>query len=225
MKKKMPLLLAALLLVSCGSMPKIIFNESGQNTAACPAPFIKEKYRFVHAIEASVAGEAGGAIIGVTIVDPALRLVSCAIMTVEGLVLFQAESGKSLRVIKAMHPFDSKEFAGNLIADIKLIFFAPAGELEKAGKTEEGATVCRYRQQDGRRVDVMSDGRGNSEINLYSSWKNLQRRILLTPSGGSPYQRIELQARETVNYSLIMTLIEAQPVEGDTAQDESKSQE
>jgi len=42
-------------------------------------------------------------IIGVTLADPSTRFVSCAIITAEGMVLFEAESGQdTLKVNRAL---------------------------------------------------------------------------------------------------------------------------
>jgi len=44
-------------------------------------------------------------------------------------VLFEAEAGLGkLKVNRALPPFDSEDFAKNMIEDIKLIFFTPEGK-------------------------------------------------------------------------------------------------
>jgi hypothetical protein len=109
-------------------------SPAEENNLTCPSPFLKERYRLVHAIETRVAGKTQSAIIGVTLADPDTRFVSCAIMTAEGMVLFEAESDPGmLRVDRALPPFDSMDFAKNMIQDIKLIFFAPEGKIQKKG--------------------------------------------------------------------------------------------
>ena len=125
------LILTALLLASCQTLPAInsILPQAGSKDSVCPSPFLKESYRLVHAVEVRMAGDTGGAIIGITVADPATRFVSCAIMTAEGMVLFEAEATPLLKVIRALPPFDSKNFAENMINDIKLIFFAPEGNI------------------------------------------------------------------------------------------------
>jgi hypothetical protein len=68
-------------------------------------PFLKEKYRLVHSIENRMFGETQSVIIGVTLADPSTRVISCAIMTAEGMVLFEAESGPgTLKVNRALPP-------------------------------------------------------------------------------------------------------------------------
>lgn len=82
----------------------------------------------VHAIETRMAGNTQSAIIGVTLADPSTRSISCAIVTVEGMVLFDGESGSDgMKINRALPPFDSEDFAKNMIEDIKMIFFHRKG--------------------------------------------------------------------------------------------------
>ena len=221
------LILTALLLTSCQTLPAInsILPQVGSKDAVCPSPFLKEPYRLMHAIEVRMAGDTGGAIIGITVADPATRFVSCAIMTVEGMVLFEAEATPLLKVIRALPPFDSKNFAENMINDIKLIFFTPEGNIETKGTLPDGANICRWQEKSGDWIDVIARRPEGIEINRYSAYGSWQRKILLISAAENVYQRIELKAKETFNYSLIMTLIEAEPIEGDLQKERTKGSE
>ena len=216
--KGIPLLILTIFLLSCQTLPLINAPVSPANEKAltCPSPFLKEKYRLVHAIETRVAGDTQSAIIGVTLADPSTRFISCAIMTAEGIVLFEAESGPgALKVTRALPPFDSMDFAKNMIEDIKLIFFAPEGKIQKKDNLPDGAAVCRYLEENGDWIDVITDKSEGTAIKRYSSAGILKRQVKFNKTTGNIYQSIELQANETLNYSLLMTLIEAQPVEGE----------
>lgn len=167
----------------------------------------------VHAIEIQMAGDLRSIIIGVTLADPSTRSVSCAIMTAEGMTLFEAESGPdALKVNRALPPFDSADFAKNMMENIKLIFFSPEGKLQTKGNLPDGAAVCRYSEENGNWIDVIAKKSEGPEIKRYSSSGILKQRIRFNKTAGNIYQRIELQANEQFNYSLLMTLIEAQPV-------------
>jgi hypothetical protein len=191
-------------------------SPANEKALTCPSPFLKEKYRLVHAIETRVSGKTQSAIIGVTLADPSTRFISCAIMTAEGIVLFEAESGPgALKVTRALPPFDSMDFAKNMIEDIKLIFFAPEGKIQKKDNLPDGAAVCRYLEENGDWIDVITDKSEGTAIKRYSSAGILKRQVKFNKTTGNIYQSIELQANETLNYSLLMTLIEAQPVEGE----------
>lgn len=221
--KGTPLLILTIFLLSCQTLPLINSSVSPAEEKAftCPSPFLKEKNRLVHAIEIRVAGKTQSAIIGVTLADPNTRLVSCAIMTVEGMVLFEAESGPSaLRVDRALPPFDSMDFAKNMIEDIKLIFFAPEGKIQKKGNLPDGTTACRYHKENGDWIDVITDKSEGIAIKRYTSDGILKRQIKFDKTSANIFQSIELQANETFNYSLLMTLIEAEPVKNELLQKE-----
>ena len=190
---------------------------------SCPSPFLQEKYRLIHAIESSVSGRLQGTMIGITVADPVHRQVSCAIMSAEGMVMFEAEaSPDSLKINRALPPLDSASFARDMIDDIMLIFFRPEGKLEKAGYLEDGSIVCRYQAQDGGQIDVITSRQGKTVIRRYTSHGALQRKITLRDAPVKPYEHIELQAGGLVDYSLIMNLIESQPVDNDLPLEEIK---
>lgn len=202
-------------LASCSTMPVITAPtlSAAQKNLTCPSPFLKERYQLIHAIEINAAGIAQGAIIGVTVADPSNRFVSCAIMTAEGMVLLEAQSeGEKLIIHRALPPFDSGDFAKNLIDDIRLIYFNPQGLLQKRGNLPDGSTACRWQEENGNFIDVIAGE--STEIKKYSACGSLKRHIRLTQKAGNPYSIIELQGSEMVDYTLLMTLIEAQPAEG-----------
>ena len=215
--KYISLLIGIFFIASCSIIPVITSPRlsAANNNLTCPSPFLKEKTQLIHAIEINAAGNAQGAIIGITVVDPSTLFVSCAIMTAEGMVLLEAESsGEKLTVHRALPPFDSGDFAKNLIDDIRLIYFNPQGLLQKKGNLPDGSTACRWQEGNGNFIDVIAGKPGSAEINKYSEGGSLKRHIKLTQQAGNPYSIIELQGSEMLDYTLLMTLIEAQPADG-----------
>lgn len=210
------LVLIVLFLVSCQTLP--VINSDTQRAesknSVCPSPFLKEPYRLVHTIEAHVAGKTQGAIIGVTLVDPGTRYVSCAIMTAEGMVLLEARAAPELEVIRALPPFNSPDFAKNMIEDIKLIFLAPESDVQAKGILSNGARICRRQAKSGEWIDVVAKNPEEMEIDKYSDHGRLQRRIKLNPTADNFFQNIELEAKEVFDYSLKMTMVEAEPLKG-----------
>lgn len=167
----------------------------------------------MHTIETRMAGKTRNVIIGVTLVDPASRSISCAVLTAEGMVLFEAESTpEGLKITRALPPFDSKSFAQNMVEDIRLVFLEPQGKLQDRGLLSFGERVCRYLKANGDWIDVTQTEAQKTEIKRYTSSGTLKRQITFDVAGNDIYQRINLQAKETFDYSLMMTLIEAQPV-------------
>lgn len=204
------------LLASCQTLPVINapLPSKGKDALICPSPFLKEKYLLIHAIEVHMAGDIRSSIIGITLADPASGTVSCAIMTAEGMVLFEADAEAGLlNVRRALPPFDSANFAKNMIDDIKLIFLSPEGKIYQKGTFPDGANVCRWREENRGWIDVSAHQQGNIDIRRYSTGGALKRHVRFNNKAGENiYQSIELHAKELSNYSLLMTLIEAQPV-------------
>lgn len=214
--KCISVLILTVFLLSCQTLPVINspISAVNENSLTCPSPFLKGKYRLVHSIENLMFGETQSVIIGVTLADPSTRVISCAIMTAEGMVLFEAESSPdTLKVNRALPPFDSEGFAKNVIEDIKLIFFTPDGKLQVKGTLSDGATACRYKEENGDWVDVINGRVEGTAIRRYSPGGILKRHIKFNRAAGNIYQNIELQAYETFNYSLLMNLIDSQPLE------------
>jgi len=194
-------------------MPPVKTPSVLTENLSCPHPFLREKTSFVHAIEVHAAGKIRSAVIGVTVADPLARSLSCAIVTAEGMVLFEAEEmGGLLNVRRAMPPFDAEDFAGSMLADIKLLFFAPEGTIHKRGVLPDGKFVCRWKELEGDWVDVFGDCNEVIQIKRYSPCGSLKRHVIYDNLAGIYFQSIVLHAKETPTYSLYMTLIEAQSV-------------
>ncbi len=228
MKRIFPLVLVTILLASCQSLPVINVPAppADGKVFACPSPFLKERYLLIHTIEIRMAGDTRGAIIGITLADPATRLISCAIMTAEGIVLFDAEEDAGLlKVNRALPPFDSADFARNMIDDIKLIFFVPVGKIVEQGNLPGGTVICRWREKNDGWIDVLSNQPKGIEINRYSSCGSLKRHVKFARTDENIYQNIELTATELYSYSLFMTLIEAQPAKKELLIDKAQGKE
>lgn len=214
--KRLLLLIPAIFLCACQTLPVIHppVSSTGKKIFVCPQPFLTDKYRLVHAIEVRTGGKTRNAIIGVTVVDPFTRSISCAMMTAEGMVLFDAESEPGgLKINRALPPLDSRDFAENMIEDIKLIFLTPGGKIRASGYLPDGASVCRYVEENGNQIDVIENESEGLQVKLYSPSDTLKRHIRFSHTGGNIYRHIDLQASGIFDYALSMTLIEAQPVQ------------
>ena len=215
-------LIGSLLLVSCAALPAIrpVPNLAEKNII-CPSPFFTGKIRLIHAIEVRAVGQMQTVMIGVTMMDPVTRTISCALMSAEGVALFEAVSGPDgLKVSRALPPFDAADFAQKMMDDIDLIFLAPRGALTEKGIFATGETVCRRHKEPGGWIDVWQGHDGTIHICRYSEDGRLQRSVTLAGGLANPYSTIDLQASERVDYSLMMTLIESEAV-----RDESQRKE
>jgi len=133
--------------------------------------------QFIHSLTAILPNGDTHVAIGVTTVDPDMETIHCAIMTIEGLVLFDAEYNQKIIINRSIPPFDSMEFAQNILNDIRLVFFKPTGGLEEAGRAGPGADICRYRRCDGMIEDVVIHQNGNWEIHQYDTHHKLVKTI------------------------------------------------
>ena len=220
MKWLLPLIAAGILFTACGNLPKV--HPAGDLATArinqtCRGPFPEGKWQFVHSIEAVMPGGRSGFVTGVVVVSPADRSFRCAIMSLEGLALFEAEWGSELVVHRAIAPFDSRPFAEGLAEDIRLLFLHPSGSPSESGFVADGAPLCRYRGSDGEVVDVVSKGAGRWEIRRYARDLGLLRSASIAEGKKSGPDgipgRIELTAHGPQTYKLVMNLVEAVPIE------------
>ncbi|PKN81630.1 MAG: hypothetical protein CVU51_13940 [Deltaproteobacteria bacterium HGW-Deltaproteobacteria-1] len=213
--KSLSFLISAFLLSSCAALPAIQEPSADQTKKpiTCPSPFLTEKTRFIHAIDVQTAGKTKTVMIGVTVADPARRTFSCAIMSTEGMVVFEAVSGnEGVNVIRALPPFDAPDFARNMMDDMELIFLEPAGVLAGKGVFAGGEVVCRRRKDQDGWIDVVAGHDGRTQIRRYSECGALERTVNLNGNSPDAYKTIELQSAGLMGYSLMMTLIESEVV-------------
>jgi hypothetical protein len=233
------LFLSALLfgIVACAAetqfrLPELKGVKDGQEIAACAAVFPdggyrghggKGRWQFVHSIDFTMKDGSGTTVIGVTSLSG--KDIECALMTVEGLTLFEAVFGHDQRVEvrRAVPPFDRPGFATGLINDIRAIFQPPPGSMETGQLQSQlqpqspGITaVCRYR--DGSNgvvgvVDVLPDVDGCWQIKSYTSDLVMNRSITgLSCRKRGPSRipdHILLKTYGQTGYTLKMTLISA----------------
>jgi hypothetical protein len=100
--------------------------------------------------------------------------------------------------------------------DIRLVFFKPEGPTAECGKLTDGSTVCRYQNPDGGFVDIVLRSTGTCETRRYDREQRLIRIVRVpadaATSDGMP-QTIELTAQGEQTYKLVMTLLEAVPLD------------
>ena len=128
-------LIAALLLGACASMPAMQPLDADQevlSSETCHSHFPEGGWQLVHTINARIQGGRQATFTGVVILSPEDDSVRCAVMTLEGFVLFEAVDRGRVTVKRAFGPFDDENFAKGVMDDIR--FF-----------------VCRTRRRDDGR--------------------------------------------------------------------------
>ena len=218
MKRFCFLLGTLFVIASCGALPKIHPSDSRALSAAAPPCrrlFLQGRWQFQHAIEATLPGGRKSVLVGVSIVSADSGGIHSILMTVEGLVVFDAEYDRELRIVRALSPFNSEGFARGLINDIRLIFFMPPGALVETGTLPDGSTVCRYRQPDNQVVDAVRKSDHHWELQEYSRWFKKKRTVAIFFNDNfrfdgfhAPY-RLKLTSHGFDGYTLDMDLIEA----------------
>ena len=187
-------------------------TQSGQFLQRCGQVFPRGDWQFVHSIEFNRDGRGGGSLIGVTTMRG--KTLHCVLMTVEGLVLFEAElDQEELETRRAIPPFDNPEFARGLMRDVQTIFLPPPGQQAETGRLEGCDIVCRYPTDNGQITDVIVAGNGGFQINVYGADLSCSRAVVagaITPEAAAMIpETLELTAFDGGSYTLKMTLISA----------------
>lgn len=206
------------LLVSCSALPALYpvgDDELTELRRDCRYPYPVGRWQLLHTIEAAFPGGRKSLLMGVTVLSSVDRSLHSVLMTVEGLVLFDARFDKTLTVDRAIPPFDAEGFAAGLMQDIRLLFFAPEGASAEAGRLRGGAAACRYRLPDGGMLDMTAPGGRRFELHRYDAAGRLMRSVdaVCRPAGRSPLtglpDRIVLRAHDSGNYALVLEQVEA----------------
>jgi hypothetical protein len=207
--------LTAVLLPACTG-PRSIRPDL-VNPELCRLPFYGTPRRYIHVLDAELPGGVCMTVIGVSVIDPESETLQAAIMTLEGLVLFDATASSStLRVHRALPPFDGDLFAAGLMRDVRFIFMLPADPPKVTGIADDGASVCRYQDTLGNTLDVVVHPGNDWVIEQYSSFgKKLRSLRFDTLKNGIP-SMLEFEAFSPTPYALHMRLLSVEPVSPDT---------
>lgn len=212
--------LSSFLVTSCSLMPEIRHDAGLKGTsgkAVCCRrdclPYVETPHRLIHAIEAQLPDGNMALLLGVVLVDPPKQTLSCVLMTPEGFVLLDATAHQGLEEIRrGVPPFDSPAFSAGMLADISLLLFPPPGTLQDAGHLKNGASICRFSDNQGSTTDVVARGKDRWEIRQYDAAGFLRRSVQLSGRREGLFEQIELAIPGFMGYFLKMTLLEAEPL-------------
>jgi len=174
------------------------------------APFLKGKWRLVHSISGTLPGGTTVSMIGISIASPERAGLHCTLMSIEGLVVLDADYDGGLAINRGIGPFKSEDFAMGIIRDVRLILFQPGGRVTETGSMMDGNKVCRYRSEDGV-TDVVMKVDGTAEIHSFDKSLKLTRIVVFGKlrQDGIPV-KIELTGYGLFQYGLELDLIEAE---------------
>ncbi|GAB6907702.1 conserved exported hypothetical protein [Desulfosarcina cetonica] len=207
------LLFCLCLTTACARLPKL--SPLAGPPPACASFFARDGWQFVHIIEATPPGRSAMTLMGVVQLTP--PDLHCALMTLEGLVLFEARWDGRMTVLRALPPFDNKGFAQGLVDDIRLIFLTPPVSRQSVGRLDDGRPVCRYRLADGETRDLVQTADGGWEMRCYRPGRGLTKTLttdaLPTDRSRMPVPaHMQLKTHGMLGYNLTLTLVEAQPL-------------
>lgn len=201
-------------------LPTLTAGQAMPATGECEAIFPRGEWQFVHSIDFSLRTGAGGTVIGVTSLTG--DAIACALVTVEGLTLFEAvlhENGR-LDIRRAVPPFDKPAFAQGLLEDVRAIFRAPRASGILSGQIMDNVPACRYAGVDGRITDVLRPPDGCWQIRIHGPDQAMERAIAGSScremAGSLIAGHLELEGFGPAGYTLKMTLIQAEKVNGET---------
>lgn len=210
MKNFLPI--AVLLLSACSQIPVLQPMDASQQAPAaqaCQSHFSEGSWQLVHTIDVRLKGGRQATLTGVVVLSPEDDAIECAVMTLDGFVVFEAADRGWLAVRRAFGPFANENFAHGVMDDIRFLFVAPE-EMAAAGRFENGLSGCRYHAERGRTVDLIEQADGGWQLRQYDRLGNLLRTMTAdAPNADGFSHRMVLSADVRRPYQLTMTLVEA----------------
>lgn len=210
--KTLIILVLIVSVTSCKSLPAVNpqVKSVGINRDTEFNPFLKSKFRLIHSIKASMPGENNMSLIGITAADPGQKSLQAVLMTVEGLVIFDAcNTGGAVKINRGLSPLDSMDFAVALMKDISLIYYLPDYSESVSGSLDCGFSVNRFFCRDGMIIDMITQNGQSGKINQYDRSYNLVRtaEISRVNRDGIPVS-VTLTAHGVFGYTLNLDLLE-----------------
>jgi hypothetical protein len=178
----------------------------------CRSHFPQGRWQLVHTISARFYGGRQAIFTGVVVLSTRDESIHCVLMSLEGMVLFEAEDdGQTTTVKRAFGPFDSQRFARGVMADIRFLFFKPQGTLITAGTIDDGSQACRYQGAGQTIVDLVESADGGWGMHQYDGHGKMLRCVTADAvdlRGLAPRMVIDSGSGHH-SYHLSMTLVEA----------------
>lgn len=188
-----------------------------QAAESCSSFYPKNSFRAIHALDISLPYGRHSAVIGITIADLISGRLRATLLSLEGLVLFDATSVNGItEVHRALPPLDTGSFAENLITDVKFLFRPPEAATLFSVSRKNGAAVCR-RVINGKEIfETVSEVSQNWIIRHYNEKGKLIREATASgpvPPDGFP-QKMQLHVYNPGgDYSLSLELVEEEFIE------------
>jgi len=181
----------------------------GGDCSSCQEIFPNGGWQFVHEIIFRF-GQGEGSFLGIVALDD--RELRCALTTVEGLTVFAARAplpAGEVQVERALPPLDKPGFAAGLVADLRLLFTAPAG-VPRCG-WRDGKKLCRW-ENPGLLEDISISQDGCWTIQAFTGGRLARTARASACAAHDGYAIpgvISLRASGDASYELQMRLVSA----------------
>jgi hypothetical protein len=219
MKYRAMAMLCLMLCSACARLPHIQAPVSGTPNGYTPADvsgvYPRGDWQFVHIIEAAPPNRQKYTLTGVVRVSSENRTLHCVLLTLEGLILFEADVGRNVSILRALPPFGKPGFSRGLINDLMLIFLPPEAPPEICGDMPTGAYACRYPEHSGAIRDILMFPGESWEVRRYNSRGGLEKTLKpvdMRADGQPPFlpDQMILKTHGMLGYDLVLTLVESE---------------
>ncbi len=208
------IVLLALILEACATVP-VYKPLNPQRAKACPDILPNQPFRAVHQIEMESAHTGKSIFIGAAKCEPAREALQAVLMSVEGMVLFDAEVKKGgLRVISAFPPLNDPAFARGLMVDVSFVLLKSVGAPLETGSDEHGLSACRWSTENGSIIEQAFMRDGTVRIRHYDDKRRITKEALAFPpfDRGLPSQT-RLRAFGPAKYSINLILMDVELID------------
>lgn len=218
MKSIAAVLLWLLFCSACARLPAIhapAGGSPGQHTPSdCLGIYPRGDWQFVHIIQAIPPNDQPYTMTGVVRMSSQKRTLHCVLLTLEGLVLFEARIEKTISVLRALPPFDAPGFARGLVDDLTLIFLPPGNPPEIWGNMADDIFACRYPEDANGTRDIVLPPAGPWEVRRYDDRGGLKKTLKADNNRSVP-DRMILKTHGVLGYDLVLTLVDAEQLTPD----------
>lgn len=184
---------------------------------SCSIPYPKNSFRAIHAIDIALPGSQQSAVIGIIIADLSSGRLRTTLLSLEGLVLFDATSvNRVTKIHHALPPLDTGAFAENLVTDVKFLFWPENSTANISAWRKDGTTTCRRTISPACILEAVSDGSGARILRQYDEKGKLIREAAASGpvSKEGFFQKMRLKVHPGMgDYSLSLELVEGESIE------------
>lgn len=213
--------LGAACIAACAGVRHI--QPASVNPALCRLPFTDKACRYVYSLNAELPDGTRMTAMIVTVTNPASEEIQAAIVSIEGLVVFDATlSRDGMQVHRALPPFNRQRFAGGFMRDVQFIFMLPVGQPAITGMLDDGLSVCRYYDVLNSTVDVSVHPDGVCNVVQYSRYGKKLRSLKVHALHNDTPGMMKFTSFSPKSYALSMRLISVEPFTPDDNSTECK---